>query len=371
MGIHVRRRYYTRPSRVAKDHNNTEVVMGKTRSSHAISGWFAAIGMALLAACATTKNNQYFDADSLPSQAEITAQLAKASFPLELREQIIRLYSRDAVERADAASHLGRMNSGAAPAVPYLVKLLQDNTPVQLSRYLGGGFYSSSETTPADEASRALAQVGASAVNALLLALKAPNPDVRRLAAKALGQIGELSSVDFLIDALNDPDRGVRATAAIALGNYRHPKAAQKIMDAYPTANASARADMVFALAHINDILAVPFLMEHAKDPDPDVRAAIMLALGKLRDGRAVPTLLAGLSDGDEITRANAAYALGAFYSPIVIDALISQLTDTSARVREAAAESLMSMTGVNYGTEQDKWQSWWQEQRNKMQPTH
>ena len=344
MGIHVRRRYYTRPSRVAKDHNNTEVVMGKTRSSHAISGWFAAIGMALLAACATTKNNQYFDADSLPSQAEITAQLAKASFPLELREQIIRLYSRDAVERADAASHLGRMNSGAAPAVPYLVKLLQDNTPVQLSRYLGGGFYSSSETTPADEASRALAQVGASAVNALLLALKAPNPDVRRLAAKALGQIGEL---------------------------YRHPKAAQKIMDAYPTANASARADMVFALAHINDILAVPFLMEHAKDPDPDVRAAIMLALGKLRDGRAVPTLLAGLSDGDEITRANAAYALGAFYSPIVIDALISQLTDTSARVREAAAESLMSMTGVNYGTEQDKWQSWWQEQRNKMQPTH
>jgi HEAT repeat protein len=343
--------------------------MGKTQSNHAISSLFTGISLLLLVACATTKNNQYFDSDTLPSQTEITAQLAKASFPRELREQIIRLYSRNALERAEAAYRLGKMNRGAAPAVPYLVKLLQDNTPVTLSHYLGGGYYNSSETTPGEEASHSLGLIGSPAVNSLLLALNDPHADVRRLAVKALGQIGELSSVNFLIDALNDPDRSVRATAAIALGMYRHPMAAQKIMEAYPAANASTRQDMVFALSHINDILSVPFLIENAKDPNPDVRAAIMLALGELRDGRAVPTLFTGLSDNDEVTRANAAYALGAYYSPAVIDVLIKQLADTSPRVQEAVAGSLSSLTGMNYGTDQNKWQSWWSEQRDKMTP--
>ena len=370
MGKQLLHRYYTRQTTGAKDHNNTEVVMDKTRSKRLIGKLMVCISMMLLGACATTNTSQNSYTEHLPSQAEMKTNLAQASLSAELHEQIIRLYSRDATERAEAASRLGKMTTGATPAVPYLIRLLQDDTPVQLSHYLGGGYSSSTETTPAEEASRALAQIGSPAVNALLLALKDPHPNVRRLAAKALGQIGELSSVDFLIDALNDPDRGVRATAAIALGNYRHPKAAQKIMDAYPHANASTRADMVFALAHINDILAVPFLIQQAKDPNPDVRAAIMLALGKLRDGRAVPTLLIGLEDSDEITRANAAYALGAYYSPVVIDALIKQLADTSPRVREAVIESLTSLTGVDLGTDQSKWQSWWREQLEKMQPT-
>lgn len=344
--------------------------MGMTRFMDRFARLFTCLCMAALAACATVPG-QTFDVDSLPSQSEIAARLAEGSLPRELREQIIRLHSRDPIERAAAASHLGKMAMGAAPAVPYLVRLLQDDTPVQLSHYLGGGYYSSAETTPAEEASRALAEIGGPASNSLLLALKDPHAGVRRLAAKALGQIGEISAVDFLIDLLSDPDRGVRATAAIALGNYRHPMAAQKIMDAYPAASVSARTDMIFALAHINDILAVPFLVNQAKDPSPDVRAAIMLALGKLRDARTIPALLVGLKDSDEITRANAAYALGAYYSPEVIDALINTLADSAPRVREAAAESLTTMSGIDFGMDQGKWQTWWREQRKEMQPSH
>lgn len=323
----------------------------------------------LLAACATT-SGQGFDIDSLPTQAEIAARLAQGSMPKELRDQIVRLHSRDPKQRAEAASHLGKMAMGAGPAVTYLIRLLRDNTPVQISHYLGGGYYSSVETTPSDEASRALAEIGGPATNALLLALQDPHANVRRLAAKALGQIGEISAVDFLIKLLNDPDRGVRATAAIALGNYRHPMAAQKIMDAYAAgASVAARTDMIFALAHINDILAVPFLVARAKDPEPDIRAAIMLALGKLRDARVIPALLVGIKDSDEITRANAAYALGAYFSPSVVNALVSALADAAPRVRQAAAESLKAMTGIDYGTDQDRWQQWWQEQRKQMQP--
>jgi HEAT repeat protein len=342
--------------------------MAKTRLGRNLSWLLGFFSILALTACATTQP-QTFDAGSLPSQSEMAAKLAQGSMPRELREQIIRLHSRDPKQRAAAASHLGKMAMSAGPAVPYLIRLLQDDTPVQLSHYLGGGYYSSTDTTPAEEASRALAEIGGSAADALVFALKDPHPGVRRLAAKALGQIGEISSVNFLIGLLNDSDRGVRATAAIALGNYRHPMAAQKIMDAYPHANASARTDMIFALAHIDDILAVPFLIKQARDPDPDVRAAIMLALGKLRDARGIPALLVGLKDRDEITRANAAYALGAYYSPEVVAALINALSDRAARVKEAAVESLAGMTGVNYGNDQTKWQDWWREQRKAMQP--
>lgn len=309
-------------------------------------------------------------ASNLPSEDTMRERLANASMPAEVRQQIIRLYSQDPLQRAKAAAHLGKMAEGAGPAVPYLIPLLSDNTSVQISNYLGGGYYSSVETTPGEEASHALAEIGGSASDALYLALQSSDPNVRRLVAKALGQIGELGSVDFLVRLLSDPDRGVRATAAIALGSYRNPMAAQKIMDAYEAQTSPAvRSDMIFALAHIDDILAVPFLVSHAKDPAPQIRAAIMLALGKLRDARGIPALLVGLHDTDKIARANAAHSLGAYFSPAVVEALITALGDKALRVQQAAADSLTSMTGVDFGMDKTKWLAWWATQTKQMQP--
>lgn len=325
-----------------------------------------ALLLALLTGCAATYKET---ASDLPSQAKVREQLARATMPEEVRQQIIQLYSREAEQRARAAAKLGKMAGAATPAVSYLVPLLGDNTPVKISHYLGGGYYSGDETTPGDEASHALAEIGGPACDALYLALQNKDPNVRRLIAKALGQIGELGSVDFLIRLLNDPDRGVRATAAIALGNYRHPMAAQRMMDAYANhTSPTVRLEIIFALAHIDDILAVPFLISHARDPEPQIRAAIMLALGTLRDARGIPALLTGLGDQDEIARANAAYALGAFFSQSVVTALITSLADPAARVRQAAMGSLTSITGVDYGVDQTKWRAWWDTQTKLMQ---
>lgn len=328
-------------------------------------------GFMLLGACATRAPTSAFDINQLPSQHAIAHRLAQGSLPVELREQIARLFSRNPLDRARAAAHLGNMGEGAAPAVTYLIKLLPDDTPVQLSSYLGEGYTSNLETTPGDQASHALAEIGDQATNALILALNDPKPRVRRLAAKALGQIGSISSVEFLVQLLSDPDRGVRATAAIALGNYRHPMAVQKIIDLYPGASVEARTSMIYALADINDILAVPFLIKQAKDPSASVRAAVMLALGKLGDARAIPALLSGLNDTDEMTRVNAAYSLGTYYSPKVMTALVHSLKDPAHRVRQAAVDSLKGLSGLDFGVSYQKWHRWWQQQRQQMQPTH
>lgn len=303
------------------------------------------------------------------SEAEVRATLAKASMPRQLKDLIIRLHDSDPVERAWAAYQLAKLGRGATPAIPYLVNLLEDETPVLLTRYVGGGFHSSTATTPADEAVRTLGQIGDPATTTLLLTLNHAQPEVRARAAKALGLIGDMQAVEFLLNALRDSNRKVRANAAIALGSYRHPRAAQMIMDAWDAqSDPAVHADMVYALAQINDITATSFLIDKSEAADANLRAAIAFALGELGDARAVPALLARLSDKDEIVRTNAAYALNKFYSPPVIDALIERLTDPVEQVRIAAEESLVILTGMQLGHAQANWQQWWTATRAAMQ---
>jgi len=285
----------------------------------------------------------------------------------QVKDKILRLQNEDPVERAWAAYQLAKLGRGAAPAVPYLIKMLSDDTPVLLSRYLGGGFHSSSDTTPAQEASRALAKIGGPAIEPLNKAMGSDDENVRQLAIKALGQIGDVNSIEGLIAALSDPSRRVQASAAIALGSFRHPIASQKLTEAFSKVSPEVRLYLVYALSQINDIVAVPFLIEQLDQQPPDVKAAIALALGTLRDARALPALLTVVNDSDEIVRANAVFALSSFYTPGVIDSLINSLDDPIQRVREAAGESLSQLTGMKFGTEKQQWLSWWEVQKQAM----
>lgn len=56
-----------------------------------------------------------------------------------------------------------------------------------------------------------LAQFGQSAVPIVLPYLKNSNPNLRRVAAAALGNIHDDRSIEALMDALDDPDTAVRA----------------------------------------------------------------------------------------------------------------------------------------------------------------
>ncbi len=288
--------------------------------------------------------------------------------PVQIRKNILMLYAPEPLERARAAYELGKVGRGAAPAIPYLVELLGDQSPVLFSRYLGGGYHSSFDTTPADEASNALANIGEDANLALVEVTQSKQANKRRLAATALGQIGGLASIPRLVELLDDRDETVRSAAANALGNYRHPRAAQMLMDAIRVASASARADMIYALAQINDITTVPFLIERLPSEEPKVHAAILYALGELRDARALDVLLKSLAHKDATIRATGAQALANYYSQDVIEALLVLLDDPAQQVREAVVEALFTLTGKNYGPNKEKWHQWWQQQKQAIQ---
>lgn len=131
---------------------------------------------------------------------------------------------------------------------------------------------------PADDAQRAMYAVarrdwygevvglGAAAVEALLVALKDENNDVRWSAATALAQVGDVRAVESLLVALKDNDDAVRRMAAIALGQIR-------------------------------DISAVDPLIVALKDNIGDVRVAAANALGQIGDTRAIEPLKVALGD--------------------------------------------------------------------------
>ena len=320
----------------------------------------------LLSACVTTAPQQTPEPVAV-SASEQRSAIEQLKVPRRLKDEMLHLYDHDPVERAWAAYRLAKLGQGAAAAVPHLENLLQDDKEVLLSRYLGSGFSSSAATTPGEEAARALAKIGEPAVETLIRNLSNQNPQVRRLSAKALGQTGNLSTVDALLGTLADQDPRVRAAAAIALGSLRHPIVAQRLIDAYSTVKPDTQTHLIYAMSQINDIIVVPFLVEIFPSQSAETRAAIVHALGKIRDARAIDTLLHALNDDDEIVRANAAFALSSFYSVEIMDALIKRLSDNVPHVRDAAGEALGMLSGLNFGSDKDKWFSWWQQQRKAL----
>jgi len=74
----------------------------------------------------------------------------------------------------------------------------------------------------ADEASVALAALGAAALRPLVDALAGPNPGRRLHAADALGLLADPASAAALAAALDDPDAGVRLAALTALSQLPH-----------------------------------------------------------------------------------------------------------------------------------------------------
>lgn len=122
----------------------------------------------------------------------------------------------------------------------------------------------------------------AGAVAALSKALADANVGVRRKAAWALGEL-DLSgeAPPALIEATRDQDREVRKIAAHALGEIGDPAAIGALAVLARGQDNALRYAAVHALSEIEDSAAVEVLVELLKDADPEVRKIAARALGK------------------------------------------------------------------------------------------
>jgi HEAT repeat protein len=225
----------------------------------------------------------------------------------------------DANVRSESARTLGIL--GERKAVPKLVELLRDSN----------GFVRSA-------AAEALGKLGdRSATSALIEVLTGddkqavssseqdglvigtqpgPLPEIARIkvieekiiAAKALGDIRDPSSVDPLIEhGLKSEDAGLRAESAVSLGKIGEPRAVEPLKDAvrpyYEAAPADAKG-ITIATGPMDEKVRL------MKEKESRVRASVLWALGQIGDASAKEIVTRAVNDENSLVRDAATEAL-------------------------------------------------------------
>jgi cyclophilin family peptidyl-prolyl cis-trans isomerase/HEAT repeat protein len=167
----------------------------------------------------------------------------------------------------------------------------------------------------------------------LINALADPDPEVRQMAAFALGLLGDRSARDALIAALGDPEPVVKGSAAEALGLIGDPAAAEPI----------AR-----MATQVVDAAALAQIAANGANADEDVRdtpaAAFRLGIFALVRLKAYPALASAVLDASGQPRVHwwpVAYALQRIDDPRAFTALAALAKDEHPYTRAFAAKGL------------------------------
>ena len=302
------------------------------------------------------------------------------------------LNDEDPIVDSLAAQALGKIGPNAKAAVPALLEGLydEDKDPIVGSC-----------------AAEALGKIGPHAVPALVEALNNEHEDVRRHAARALGEIGPdaKAAVPVLLEVLNDEDEDVCECAAEALGKIGpDAKAAVPILTEVLKRSSSVAIYAQYALAQITgtpqnyiaalvgllqdrqyrkydedhdwwygsavDIprllmeigkAAIPAVLEALQDEEPFVRRSAVRTLVEIADRTAIPALTKALKDRDEDVPTLAAEALGKIGPDAA--AAVPALTRMAKRPGgRAAREALKKITKGDKQdrTPEDKFREWY-----------
>jgi HEAT repeat protein len=266
-----------------------------------------------------------------PTKADIPAGL-----PQEIRGLIEKTFSNDVKEQATAADQLGAMGEQAAPAVPFLLRLLA----TRQTRPRG---YSG----PSKRALYALIDIGKPAIGPAIGAIKT-SPDTKRgeIAFLLSCSLKDPRAVDALLAMLDDPGREARTGAVSAFNRYDaplDPRAVEPMIRIMKDKKGGLREAATTYFEKARDPRAVEPLIELLGDEYLRLQAAE--ALGTQRDRRAVPRLVEIWRDTREYAgvRGAAARALAQIGDPQAIEELLVALKGggASTELREWVAEAV------------------------------
>ena len=139
-----------------------------------------------------------------------------------------------------------------------------------------------------------------------------PDVPVRVAAARAIGEIGAESSLHALAGALEDGAMPVRYAAAAAFAELHDVhKAPEALVRAATGSDVKLRRIAAHALAEIADPSSVNVFIALLTSDDRELRLAAVHALGQIAAPKAVPDLVRMLKDPDAEVRRAAAEVLG------------------------------------------------------------
>ena len=100
------------------------------------------------------------------------------------------------------------------------------------------------------------------------------------------------------------------------------------------------------------------------------MREAAITALGNIPDRRSVEALLRASEDKSPNVRQAAVWGLYELYpynNEFLIETIIIALNDEDQNVRVTAMAALSNITGEDFGLSQEKWQQWWERNKDKF----
>lgn len=152
-------------------------------------------------------------------------------------------------------------------------------------------------------------------IESLIIALNDEKDDMRRVAAEALGDIGDTKAVEALITTLKDKDLYVRNRVIAALGKIGDNRATE------------------------------PLIAVLKNEKEDSTRWRITQALKKIKDPRATEALILVLEDNNSPVCEEAAEALGEIGNVKAIKPLITAINNTiNPNVYRKAKEALMKI---------------------------
>lgn len=230
---------------------------------------------------------------SSPDALEELTQALQAA-PLSLDANILQAM---AAKTLDNLANLGLTGQvGAEPLAIALQNIIYDNAGHAL-------------------AAKKLGELGdIRAVEPLLQALSDPSSEVRKNAIESLAKLGDLRAVEPLIHCLQDSDFFVRSQAASALAKLGDAKAIEPLIQALTDENQSSTCCAIAsALGKFADIRAIEPLIEifrsngsHLRDVSsfPHVKLAVIHALCLIDNSRTTEILVEFLRDNEGMLQA-------------------------------------------------------------------
>lgn len=184
------------------------------------------------------------------------------------------------------------------------------------------------------------------AIPALLDAIKGEFFTVRSRAALALGKIGDAKVLPALFPLLKDKEDEVRIAACIAIGKFRDPSTFDEITEILLTdPRIEVRKAAARTLGETRHQSAIPLLMEALRDPfwwyEKDQEVLVLLDAIEKMGSSVVEVLIEALGDQERNVRKFAAIVLGNLRDIRAVEELGMRVYDLHHEVSRAAAEAL------------------------------
>jgi HEAT repeat protein len=200
-------------------------------------------------------------------------------------------------------------------------------------------------------------------------------PEVRTLAAHALATVGA-KAMPQLRATLDDPQPEVRRVAALSVANLGDREAAPKLSALLTAKEPLVRAAACEGLGILlgeDAVGAASAVLLGERSPEP--RIAATEVIGRWPRVGAAEELGRSLADESWSVRVAAARALSGFHvgadcARAAAGPLVRAVqSEKRARVRIELAEALFDLTGIDFGPEPDRWKAWYAEAGQTFEP--